>query len=328
MGRNEAEELNQDEMEDIEVEDGDKKKGKKGAKDKKEKLPRKPFLPNFIYFFLEIKLLREMLGTCCEPSIYTTHVLRQARIAIREANALSKKITKALDKFLGTEQISEMKEIAELQGAIRRYQELLGRKDEVPNEIEALLEYAKELQSDFDDLIDEGKQIKATFFMRSKDGKPMVSTHMIVGNLKENLRIITNNTTLPVEQKAAPSKVSVGEMLALDVKPVEEFMFPDHDVDRNPDGTPRVLVRPLKFDRKGVTTTALSASEVLPVGTEMRCNVRVRIDSPMVEVLQKLFDLGKSNGLGAWRGSGSKGQYCYRFTQIDKDPTPIPEGWC
>ena len=283
-------------------------------------------LENFIYYKLELKLLREMLGTCCEPTIYSAHVLKQAQLAIKKANAMSTKITKALEKYRGSD-VTPDKELAELQGIIRRYQELLGRKDDVPTEIEALLEYAKELETDFDDLVKKGESTKATSFMRGTDGKPMVSCHMIIGNLKENLRIITNNSTLEKEQKAAPSKVSVGEMLALDCKPVEEFMHPDKDIERNEDGSPKILVRPIKFDRQGKIETALAASETLPIGTEMGCHLRVRKDSPIVEILEKLFDLGKSNGLGAWRGSGSKGQYCFKLTLVDKDPTQLPTGW-
>lgn len=282
-------------------------------------------MENFMFFRLEIKLLREMLGTCSEASIYSKHVLNQAKEQIRKANAMQKKLTKELEKFKGSE-ITAAKELAELQAIVRRYEEFVGVKNEMPEDVEELMLYAKQLEAEFDEMLKKEGQLKSTFFMR-RDGKPVVSTHMILGNLKENLRIIVNNS--PKETKVVKSKVAVGEMMALDCKAVEEFMFPDQDVARDLDGKPLILVRPLRFeDNFGKTITALSASETLPPGTEMTCHLRVRKESPIAGLLPMLLDMGKSNGLGAWRGSGAKGQYCFKLTPVEKDPTVLPSGWC
>jgi len=67
--------------------------------------------------------------------------------------------------------------------------------------------------------------------------------------------------------------------------------------------------------------------EQLPVGTEFSVILRVREGSPITkEVLTKLLSMGKSNGLGAWRSSGSKGRYFFKIEELKDYKEPIPEG--
>ena len=156
----------------------------------------------------------------------------------------------------------------------------------------------------------------------------MISTHMFLGNFKENLRIIVNNSPKESSDKILPSKVAVSETMALDVKPVEKFVSPNCDIKRNEDGTPFLLERPISFDQMGKKVTAIALSEVVPEGAEYKVHLRVRTHSPITEdVLKKLLDLGKNNGIGQWRGSGSKGQYVYRLKKVDYNPTEVPAGW-
>lgn len=278
---------------------------------------------NFSYFLLEVKLLSEQLGTCTETSIYNEHVLKKAQKMISEANRLRQKATKVYEKFKGTEEIPADKIIAELQGVIRRYQEVLAKQEEMPGTVEELLAYAETLNTEFEEAIQRGEQRKCTVFMRNKEGKPIISTHMFLGNLKENLKIIVNNG-----DKVLNSKVAVGETMALDVKPVEKFVSPNCDVKREADGTPFLLERPICFDQMGKKVTAIALSEVVPEGAEYKVHLRVRSASPITEdILKKLLDLGKSNGMGQWRGSGGKGQYAFKLNKVDYDPTPIPDGW-
>jgi hypothetical protein len=284
----------------------------------------------FVYYNLKIRLRTEMLGTCTQASIYDTHVLKKAQKMIKEANKMSGKVTKALAKYQGTE-IKPEKEREELAGIVRRYQELLGKKDPLPDDVESLLEFVCELEDELDAAVESKDQKAATVFMRNEEGMPMISSHMILGNLKENLKIITNNTTLPKEAKPIKSKVQVGETLTLDVKCVEEFIHPTEDVVRDDAGKPDLLERPIKFERMGRTETAIAMSERLPPGTEMECHLRIRADSPFAaddaELVRYLLKLGKSNGLGQWRGSGGKGQFDYKLERVEGDPTAAADGW-
>jgi len=321
-------------------------------------------MPNFKYLKVDLMLYRVMLATCPDASIYNIHILKKAKDMIKKANKQAAKLTKELRKYAGVE-ISESKGAAELTGIIRTYQELMGKKDDIPTDPEELIVYAKEIAEEYEDIVKKGESQKATVFMRGKDGMPMISSHMILGNLKENLRIITNNS--PEGHKAIKSKVAVGEVGALDVKVVEEFIHPVDaegkpvDILRKPDGNTDILrlevdanakiddpnlegdaanlpegavknpalicERPITFDCQGTKKTAIALSEQLPEGAIFSFHLRVRTLSPILPILADLFDFGKNNGLGAWRGSGNKGAYYYNITEVDYNPTPIPAGW-
>jgi hypothetical protein len=288
----------------------------------------------FRYVRVQYKLLTEQLGTCTEASIYHEHVLKKAQKEIKKANRLSKKVTKAYEKFAGSDEILEIKEIAELKGIIRSYQECLGKKDKLPDDVEELLAYSKECEEEFDSMVSEGQAQKATIFMKDEKGWPMVSTHMFLGNLKENAKIIANNDTSAKENKIFKSKVSVQEMLSLDIKPVSPFVKPSCDIIRKEDGSPDILERPIRFDRMGRTETAIALSEQLPAGTEYSVDFRIRANSPFAERnFQKMKDLlncGKNLGIGQWRGSGGKGAFMFKFEEIKESDISMPkeyEGW-
>jgi hypothetical protein len=278
----------------------------------------------FTYYKLQLLLLTEQLGTGTEASIYNKHVQEKAKKEIGEANRLAKKLSKNLEKYKGAD-FQEGKAIAELKGILRSYMERTGLKHELPDEVMALLEKAAEIKEEWEEAMGEDKGSAPTVFMRGEDGHPIISSHMILGNLKENLRIITNNG----DKEIAKSKVAVGEMGALDIKVVEDFLRPSSDVVRNNDGTPFLLERPIKFDRMGKIETAISRSEVLPAGTQYACTLRIRTGSPLnnVDILSRLLDLGKNNGLGQWRGSGKKGTYAFKLEVIPGYKEQLPDGW-
>lgn len=279
---------------------------------------------NYVYYKVSFKLLRKMLGTCSAVSIWAEHILAKAKKLIAEANKLKGKVNKTLKKYVGSE-ITEHKEIAELQGIIRRYQEITGEIGDIPNDVKSLLEYATVLEEKFNEMCKSGETAKSTIFMRNKEGFPIISTHMIIGNFKENLKIITNNSG---DAKAIKSKVAAKEIMVLDVKPVEEFMVPSNDVEKDANGKPILFERPIRFDDgHGKQETAIAMSEVLPEGTEFSCTLRVRADSSLNEdLLRKLLDLGKNNGLGQNRGSGY-GSYCFKLEKIDDPTKKDPNGW-
>lgn len=298
---------------------------------------------SYNYYELQIKLLRPMLGTCTATSIYAEHVLEKAKKEIKKVNSLLKKVAKSMEKYVGSD-ISEHKEIQELKGIMRTFQELTGEKEELPDSLKDILDMAKSLEERWNEMATNSESRKATVFMRSKDGQPMISSHMILGNIKENVKIAVNNG-----DKLLNSKKAVSETLALDVKPVEEFLIASKDIYRavqKPDGTfvlpedackerdvivedGRILCeRPIKFDRMGKIETAIASSEQLPKGTEFKTVLRIRAGSPFdsIDFLKKIFDLGKNDGLGAWRGSGNYGSYVYKLQALPEYKEDF-EGW-
>ena len=281
---------------------------------------------SFKYFKLNLQLITEQLGTCTEASIHDAHVHKKAKKDIAIANRLATKMAKSMAKYKDVE-FTDVKAVAELQGILRAYMERTGLKHDLPDDPAALLIKAEDIKAEWEEMMAEDDGAAPTVFMRDKDGHAVISSHMILGNLKENLKIITNNG----DKDIAKSKVSVGEMGTLDIKVVEPFLKPSMDIVRDEKGNPEILERPIRFDRMGKTEVAICRSEMVPEGAEYQCTLRIRASSPLAEivVLKKLLDFGKNNGLGQWRGSGNKGVYVYKIEQLPdtfKDPR-IPEGW-
>lgn len=301
---------------------------------------------NFSYYSLKFKLMRPMLGTATETSIYHLHIIEKAKKLIAEAQKAGNKIKKSLEKYKGTE-ISPEKEMAELKGALRASLSLLGKDLNVPDTIDGILDHAKSVETELAEKTKNLELFRATTFLKNEKGYPILSSHMVLGNIKENLKILVNNggKDLPTQYKS-----QVSEMLALDIKAVEPFMVPDKDILRasNEDevqalGTPtggrwlyepntktrRVLLeRPLRGKTPQGETISIALSEVLPEGTEFGCTLRVRSDSPMSEdILKRLLDFGKSNGLGCWRGSGNMGAYVFKLDKLEDFKEFVPEGW-
>lgn len=286
---------------------------------------------NFDYYRVDFKLRTEMLSTCNEHSMMDVHVMEKTKKAIKEANKLNGRMNKILDKYIGTE-IPDAKQVHELQGLIRTFAELVGKpaRIDLPNVYDELLPIVAEIEADYHELLKKGEEVRATVFMKQprngdpRDIWPVISTHIILGNLKELIRIITNNG----DKSILSTKVSIGETMAADVKAVEEFMFPNMDITRDEEGNRVLLERPILFNDKGVTKTTIGVSETLPAGAEFGCTLRVRKNSPITEAaLRKLFDLAKNDGFGAWRGSGGKGSYFYKLEKLPKFKEPVPEGW-
>lgn len=280
---------------------------------------------NWRYYKLQLKLLREMLGTNPEASIYHAHVIQKAKKEIKKANSVSKKLAKSLEKYKDVE-IPDSKEVEELKGIIRAYMEITGNKKSLPNDLPAILEIVKEVEEEFNELEKQFEEVKATVFQRDENGWPRISTHMILGNFKENLKIMVNGEDSK-ESKLVKSKVGVGEMMALDLKVVEEFIKPSKDIVRNDGGDRVICERPISFDRMGKKETAIAMSEQLPIGTEFEMTLRVRSASKINDMLDILLDMGKNNGLGAWRGSGNKGSYVYKLEELKGYKEDFGDGW-
>lgn len=265
------------------------------------------------YYKVNLKLIRDMLGTCPEASIYKAHIIEKSKKLIQKANSLNKKIVKSIDKYKGSD-ISEKKEIDEMKGILRSYMAVMGKVIELPDSIDDLLVVAKGIDEEFNELVASGEQQKTTVFMKDKDGWPIISSHMILGNFKANLKTLVNNG----DKSILSTKVSIGEVFALDVKVIEEFLRPSMDIIKDENGDRQLLERPIVFEQKGVRTSAIASSEQLPEGSEFSFTLRVRQKSPVTyEALCSLLDLGKNQGIGQWRGSGGKGAYVYKIEKLD-----------
>lgn len=277
----------------------------------------------FDYYKFRAKLIRPMLGTCCAASIYEEHVLRKAKKEIEKANKLQGKLTKSLAKYKDSS-LPEDKEVMELQGILRAYLQRLGRVEELPNTVVELVEKAREIEKEFDELVKQGSERRATVFQRDKSGWPVISTHIILGNLKENLNVLMSTD----DKSIIKTKVAAGCVGALDIKAVDEFMRPSMDIMRDADGEPLLCERPLHFEQMGQKKTSIALSEQLPEGAEFGTVLRVRKGSPLSEeALNTLFSLGKNNGFGSWRGSGNKGAYLYKLEKLDDYEEDFEEGW-
>ena len=279
----------------------------------------------FVFKRVKYKFLTQVLGTCTEVELYNEHVLKKAQKEIAKANKLHGKIIKSLEKYKGSE-ITAEKEFEELKAVLRAYQEKVGKRDPLPDNLTDLLEYSKEVAREYEELLARGETQKSTVFMRDTDGHAKISSHMIIGNYKENLKSLINNSEKG--SKALTSKVSVGEVMATDVKVVEQFIRPSQDIVRKPNGEAEILERPIRFERMGKTQTAIAMSEYLPEGTEIEFTLRIRSGSPVLEVLPELLEMGKNCGIGQWRGSGGMGSFVYKIEDCEDPGHKYQEdGW-
>jgi len=268
----------------------------------------------FVYKKLNYKFLTEVLGTCTEVELYNEHILKKAQKEISKANKLQNKIVKSLEKYKGVE-ISNQKEFEELKAILRAYQERVGKRDPIPDALEDLLTYAKEVNEEYESLLEKGETQKFTVFMRDAEGRAILSTHMFIGNFKANLKSLINNSEKG--SFAINSKVSAGEVMSTDVKVVEDFVRPSLDIVRNDKGEPRLLERPIRFELMGKTQTAIAMSEYIPAGAEVTFTLRIRKGSPFLGVLPELLKMGRNNGIGQWRGSGKKGIFMYKIEDCE-----------
>ena len=279
----------------------------------------------FVYKKIHYKFLTEVLGTCTEFELYNEHVLKKAQKEIAKANKLQGKIIKSLEKYKGAE-ITEQKEFEELKAVLRAYQERVGKREPLPENIEDLLTYSKEVTEEYEALLAKGETQKSTVFMRDESGHAILSTHMFIGNYKENLKSMINNSEKG--SLAIKSKVATGEVMSTDVKVVEDFVRPSMDIVRNERGEPCIIERPIRFERMGKVMTAIAMSEYIPAGAEVTFTLRIRDGSPFLDLLPSLLKMGRNNGIGQWRGSGKKGIFMHTMEDC---PEPKHEwendGW-
>jgi LEA14-like dessication related protein len=268
----------------------------------------------FVFKKVRYKFLTNLLGTCTEAELYNEHVLKKAQKEIAKANKLQGKMIKSLEKYKDVE-ISADKEASELKAILRAYQEKVGKRDPLPDNVTDLLSYAKEINEEYEALMSKGEEQKSTVFMRDEDGHAIISTHMIIGNFKENLKSMVNNSEKG--SMAVKSKVSAAEIMSTDVKVVEDFTRPSMDILRHENGKAQILERPIRFERMGKTVTAIALSEQIPAGAEIEFTLRIRKGSPVLDVLPELLEMGKLNGLGQWRGSGKMGLFVYKIEDCE-----------
>lgn len=280
---------------------------------------------SYSYYQVELKLITEMLGTNPSASIYDKHIMKKTKDLIKEANKLGKKAKKSLEKYVGAE-IKENKEIEDLKSVLGRYQEAIGRNDELPNDHQALLDLATEYEEEFKKMTEEGKAKACTGFMR-RDGKVCISSHMILGNIRENLRLIFRGTDAQADKSRDITSgkfpyenlKEIKEATVVALKVVEPYIYPDQDILRDAEGKP-VLNERVVIDRDafGKSPTSIASSEQLPEGTKFKFVIRIPKGNVLdnADLLGEMFSWGKNNGLGQWRGSGGKGAFKYKLTAL------------
>lgn len=278
----------------------------------------------FSYYDLKLKIFRKQLATLPSADIYHQHVIERAKKEIAAANKLTNKITKNLSKYVGVE-ITANKEIEELKNILRSYQALTGDTTLLPDTIEALLVFASELREKFDELVAAGEQQKATVFLTDVDGDTCISTHMVLGFVKECLRNVVNGGNKTMYK----SKVALSEGMAQDLKFCQEFVKASNQYMKKEDGTPDLSIRPIRFEIMGKSTTAIAMSQQLPEGTEYSLTCRIRKGSPIdsLEVLEFIFGHGRNLGLGQGRGSLGAGAFVFKIAPLTDYKEVIYDGW-
>lgn len=304
----------------------DDKDGEKKGKDSKKKLYTLAS-DVFDYFLLQYLLIDSFLATCSRASIWEEHILKKAQKEIKKANGLKGKMTKASENFAGTK-IPKDKEIKEIQGVIRAFAALTGEPvSDLPEKMPELLSIAKAIEAKYDELVKKGDVREATVFMRNDTGHPIISTHMVLGNLKENLKTRVRNK----DKSIIEYQNAIGGTFASEVGPVQEFMVPDSDIMRDGKGKRDLCERPVRFTDRTThqETTAILLSEQLPKDTKFECILRVVKGSPINEnALRYLLHMGKVNGFGAHRGSGNHGHFNFILTKLPKyTEKPNAEGY-
>ena len=279
----------------------------------------------FVYYRFRLHFTTKVLGTSSgDVSIWNQHIVQKAKKLIKEANASRKRLSKELAKYKGSE-FSDEKTILELQGIIRRQQQILGQAYIVPDNVNEILELGQSLQTEIEEKLAERDSARITGFLRDADGHAIMSSHMLIGNLKENLTSMVNLTEKDTGgiRSYVKSKINVGEILTNDVRPVSEFMKPDQDIMRKEDGTPFIFERPIRFQNRehGGQEVSIAQSEALPEGTEVEVFLRIRKESVILNILEALLNLGKNNGIGQNRRSGF-GAYLYNLKEVKEEEVP------
>jgi hypothetical protein len=269
------------------------------------------------YYLVEYKVFTELVSTCSSGSIWSAHILAKAKKEISKINKLAERVQKLGIKH----EISQSKEVLELQAILRGYQELIGRMDSLPSTLAELVALAKELDEEFQE--EYSGAGRPTIFMKDTTGMPILSSHMVLGNLKEILRDFKESEQ---HHFINSSKIGCDRMMAVDIKPVERFLllYKDAkyetriDIDRNEDGTPKISERPLRYNDKGIEKSCIAMSETIQANLFLKTTFRCRNGSNIAEQenIERILECGKNLGLGAWRGSGNRGAYRYKITPL------------
>lgn len=285
----------------------------------------------FDYWKFQIKLIQPMLGTQASVDIMHEFVNEKNKKQMELAARSEKKLLKSLKKFKGDE-LTEEKEIEELTALLRQRQQLIGVMETIPTTLNEILEYSKELEDrvekHFEDKSESSEVHKATCFLRDQEGHPAISTHMVLGQVKQVIANITNNS----KDKTTTiwkSKCAASEGLSMDMKFLETLVPFNSDIEKNEDGSRKLVVRPLRFMRMGQSVTAIAASEAIPAGAECMMTLRIRRESPLnnVDTLQHIFQHAKNIGLGAYRNSAMYGAYVFKLEKLEGFKEKIEEGW-
>ncbi len=168
------------------------------------------------------------------------------------------------------------------------YREYIGSKapdaETVEEEVEAIVDVDAEVEKGI------------TVFPRDEDGRPFLYDYQIKGYLKDTAKML---------KKISGTRSSKIKAYRQDI---DGLIFPNpRKIPFEFDGDIEICQRPLRASTPMGERIALAASEEIPAGATIECEITCLIDEH-VDWLRELLDYGKFRGIGQWRNSG-KGRF-------------------
>ena len=141
-----------------------------------------------------------------------------------------------------------------------------------------------------------------TVFRRDKDGKPILLDHQFKGFIKEALGVIASINKLEVP--CTKGKILISPYTFKKVIDRYVFVYPKEIALNLPEDVEvTMFTRPLRGDTMKGERISLATSELVPSGTEFRCEVRCLIPA-LMPIIEECLDYGIYKGVSQWRNSG------------------------
>ena len=268
-----------------------------------------------IQYEVKLKCLGPILGSAsADPLIYRKFIIEKQQKLIDELAEVSRDS----NKYLGQKQISKEQAQMEVDGIIRRLEEIIGR--ELTETEKTTLTSEETKAKDRKALIAKlGKSpltSQGTVFMRDTEGLPILLPHVVKGFMKSAGESICD---LQETKKGTflKSKTYTTSIINRHIAPSPVHFFDEKgnrmDVEKGPDGLPSFYERPLRAKTAQGERVALTASEVIHadhMSFRFRTMVVDNGGSPFTaDDIEMIFHHGQISGFGQWRNSGVFGQF-------------------
>lgn len=151
--------------------------------------------------------------------------------------------------------------------------------------------------------VDELQQRSMTVFPRDEDGCPLLWNYQIKGFLKEACGALLELDEKEI--KVGKTKLSKWTHKRI----VDNYIFVEPRKIRLEGAVIGSCVRPLRADTMRGERVSLAASETVPAGTVIECQILV-LSPSLKGLVESCLDYGSFKGLGQWRNSG-KGRFVW-----------------